>query len=154
VTDGIRITSTTVLSARIAPYLKAEQKELDRNRLNAAADVLSAGRFLTENALREQELEEERRREREDLKTRPESVIFTYACRLMKGRLRWLRETCLNRIRGGLRSLRRLGRKNRRILESLSLEISALSGFAEDVKKHMVEIIASELENLSNPEPP
>ena len=129
--------------------VKNKQKALQQDRLNAAADVLRAQRLLDEGAAHRQEVEDEQRREREDLKTQPEAVILTYAQILMRGRFRWLRERCLQPIREGLKALCRLGRTSAQVLESLALAIRGLPDFAEDVKEHMVRLLSEELEHMA-----
>jgi transposase len=128
--------------------VRNKQKAVDEDRRNAAADVLRAQRLLDEGAAHRQELEEEQRQERKDLKTQPETVILTYAKILMKGRFRWLRERCLQPIREGLQALCRLGRSSGQVLESLALAIRGLPEFTEDIKDHMVRLLSEELEHL------
>jgi hypothetical protein len=126
--------------------VKNKQKALDRDRANAAADVLRAERLFDEDAAQRDAVDREERQEREDLKTHPESVILTYARLLMRGRFRLLRERCLERIREGLSSLRRLGRASSSALDSLAAAIRTLPDFAEDIKDHMVRLLSEEFQ--------
>jgi len=129
--------------------VRNKQKALDRDRANGAADVLRAQRLFDENAARSDAIDQEERQERESLKTHPESVILTYAGLLMRGRFRLLRERCLERIREGLRSLRRLGRASSSAFDSLAGAIWSLPGFAEDVKDQMVCLLSEEFGQLA-----
>jgi hypothetical protein len=128
--------------------VRNKQKAVDQDRRNAAADVLRAQRLLDETAGRRQELEEDDRQERQELKTQPEAVILKYAKLLMRGRFRWLRQTCFQGIREGLQALHRLGRTSTQVLDDLALTIRGLPDFAEDVKEHMVRLLSEEVEHL------
>ena len=128
--------------------VRNKQKALDQNRRNAAADVLRAQRILDEGAVHRQEVEDEEHTERHQLTAEPEQVILTYAQMLMRGRFRWLRQKCLQRIRAGLDSLCKRGHATIRALEGLILTIRTLPGFAEDVKERMISLLTEEYERL------
>jgi hypothetical protein len=130
--------------------VRKKQKARDQERRNAAADVLRAQSLLDQNAVYRHEVEKEEQKEREELKTEPEAVILRYAQMLMRGRFRLLKKKCLQRIRVGLRSLRRLGRATGHTFEKLALTIRTLPDFAEDVKEHMVRVLSDEYNVLKN----
>ncbi len=126
--------------------VKNKQKEVDKARRESAADFLRTERLLDEKAAHDHEVEEERRQEKRDLESRPERIILKYADLLMRGRFRWLRKTCLSRIRDGLLAFQRLGKTGPQIVELLTLKIRSLPDFAEDLKDRMVKLLSEEVE--------
>ena len=128
--------------------VRNKQKEVDKGRRGSAADVLRAQRLLDKNAVHDNELEEEQRQEKQDLKNEPERVVLKYADRLMRGRLRLMRRTCLERIREGLQMLIGKGHSRDKVFEKLSLSIRSLPDFSEDIKAQMVELLSEEIDKL------
>ena len=129
--------------------VRKKQKEVDQARRESAADVMRTQRLFDENAAHNHEIEEEKRQEKRDLKTQPELVILKYADLLMRGRFRWMRRTCLLRIREGLRALCRVGSTRTQLIEHLAFRIRSMPDFAEELKDHMVKLLVEEIEELT-----
>lgn len=128
--------------------VKNKQKEVDKARLESAGEILRTKRLLDENAAHNHKVEQEKRQEKMDLKTKPDKIILRYADLLMRGRFRYLRKTCFEKIREGLRSLIRLGDTACQILENLSFAIRSLPDFTEDRKEKMIELLSEEIEQF------
>ena len=128
--------------------VRNKQRELDKARRESQLDKHRAQEVFDGLDAQKAEIERQEREERAQLGTAPEKVIVTYADLLMRGRFRLLKDQWLERIRDGLKALRRLGRTTRDVLENLILTIRTLPDFAEDVKEHMGRILTEEFDAI------
>lgn len=129
--------------------VRNKQKEIDAERIRRRLEVENTEK------LRAQQREEERQRERqkaqeiEDLRHRPERVVLEYARKLLVCRLRYMRKTFGEGLRGGLQALLKLGRGSRGQLEELAGAIRGWPEFAEALKEQMVALLFATFEEIA-----
>ena len=121
-----------------------KQKELDQAAIRSQVESLKAQRVSAEAEEVRRQIQKEEAEEKESLRENPEGVILQYAKLLLSGRLRFLRERSLEKIRLALKALDRLGRATRATLESLTVTIQSWGKYGEDLKGEMVKLLAAE----------
>lgn len=125
--------------------VKRKQKEIDQARARAEAERQKQQRLRHEFETQQRKLERERAQEAEDLQRQPERVILEYADLLLRGDLRLMRRTLMERLRKGLRALLDL-RRPRRVVDQLAETIRAWGDYSEEIKRQMVELLYAEYE--------
>ncbi len=125
-----------------------KQKEADAERLRPEYLRMATAQKIAEREAQRKQLEEEKRRDAEDLRLRPEKVILWNAEMLLRGKLRLARERWLEGIRSGLDSLRKLGRATTAVLEALAATIRNWPKYQEAIKEAVAVLIFEEAERI------
>ncbi|MEK7716206.1 MAG: hypothetical protein AAB385_09030 [Planctomycetota bacterium] len=128
-----------------------KHKELEVAQIRSHLGSLKTERVRAEGEEARRQIQKEEAEERENLRENPERVILQYAELLLSGRLRFLRERSLERLRRGIKALRRLGRATGATLESLKVTIKSWGKYGEDLKGEMVKLLAAEYELAKSP---
>jgi len=123
-----------------------KQKELDEAQIRSHLGSLKSQRVRAEGQEARRQVQKEEAQERDNLRENPEHLILQYAELLLSGRLRFLRESSLGKLRRAIKALRRLGRATRATLESLQTTIQSWPKYGEDLKREMVKLLAAEYE--------
>lgn len=131
--------------------VRNKQKELDAGRLQSHIGSLKTQRVRAEAEEVCRQIQKEEAEERENLREHPERVILQYAELLLCGRLRFLRETSLEKLRRAIKALGHLGRATCATLESLKATIQSWGKYGEDLKGEMVKLLATQYELARSP---
>jgi hypothetical protein len=89
-------------------------------------------------------IEEEKRRDAEDLRLRPETVILWNCEMLLRGCLRLARQRWLEGMRSGLDALRNLGRGTTAVLDRMAVTIRSWGKYREELKDAVAKLLFEE----------
>ncbi len=129
--------------------VRNKQREADTERLRAEYLRRETARKLSAMEEDRKTLEEEKRRDAEDLRHRPEKVILWNCEMLLRGSLRLAPRRWLEGMRSGLEALRKLGRATRAVLEAMAATIRSWGNYREELKAAVVEILLEEAERIA-----
>ena len=101
--------------------VRRKQKEADAERLRAEYLQRDTARKLAAMEEDRRKIDEEKRRDAEELRLRPENAILWNCEMLLRGSLRLGRRRWIEGMRRGLEALRKLGRATRAVLEELGM---------------------------------
>ena len=124
--------------------VRNKQKEADTERLRAEHLRRDTARRLVEIDGDRKRIEEEKRRDAEDLRLRPEKVILWNCEMLLRGSLRLARARWVEELQRGLQALRSLGRASRAALDALAATVRSWGKYREELKDAVVKILLEE----------
>ncbi len=138
---------------RTLPYfvgiVRNKQKESDAELRRAEYLRLETARKLAAMDEDRRKIEEEKRREAEELRVRPENTILWNCDMLLRGRLELARGRWVEGLRRGLEALRKLGRATRGAIEGLADTIRSWGRYREELKEAMAKLLWEEAERIS-----
>ena len=134
--------------AYVLGIVRNKQKEADAERMRPEYLRRETAQKLAELQAQRKQLQEEKRRDAEDLRLRPEKVILWNSEMLLRGRLRLARERWIEGMRSALESLRRLGRATTAVLEALAATIRSWPKYQEELKCTVAKLLLEEAERL------
>ena len=129
--------------------VRNKQKEADTERLRAEHLRRDTARRLAEMEAERKRIEEEKRRDAEDLRLRPEEVILWNCDMLLRGSLRLARQRWLEGMRSGLEALRKLGRATRAVLDEIAATIRSWGKYRDEIKEVVATLLFEEAERIA-----
>lgn len=134
--------------AYLLGIVRNKQKEADAERLRPEYLRMATAQKIAEREAQRKQLQEEKRRDAEDLRLRPENVILWNCEMLLRGRLRLARGRWIEGMRSALESLRRLGRATTAVLEGLAATIRSWPKYQEALKEAVAMLLFEEAERI------
>jgi hypothetical protein len=128
--------------------VRRKQKEADTERLRAEYLRRDSARKLAAMEAERKQAGEEKRREAEDLRLRPEKVILWNCDLLLRGSLQLGRRRALEGIQAGLEALRKLGRATRDAIEGMAATIRSWEKYREELKEAAAKLLVDEAERI------
>jgi transposase InsO family protein len=129
--------------------VRNKQKEADTERLRAEYLRRDTARRLAELEEHRKQIEEEKRRDAEDLRLRPEKVILWNCDLLLRGSLQLGRRRALDGMRAGLDALRKLGRATRDAIDGMAATIRSWEKYREELKEAAAKLLVEEAEHIA-----
>jgi hypothetical protein len=133
---------------RTFPYfmgiVRRKQKEADAERLRAEYLRRETARKLAAMDEDRRKIEEEKRRDAEDLRLRPENTILWNCEMLLRGSLRLARSRWIEGMRQGIEALGKLGRATSAALEGLTATIRSWGKYREELKEEVAKLLLEE----------
>ena len=129
--------------------VRKKQKEADAERLRAEYLRRETARKLSAMDEDRRKIEEERRRDAEELRVRPENTILWNCEMLLRGSLQLGRRRALEGMRSGLKALGKLGRATGAVLEGLAAMIRSWGKYREDLKEEVAKLLLEEADRIA-----
>jgi hypothetical protein len=129
--------------------VRRKQKEADAERLRAEHLRRETARKLSAMDEDRRKIEEEKRREAEELRVRPENTILWNCEMLLRGSLQLGRRRALEGMRSGLKALGKLGRATGAVLEGLAAMIRSWGKYREDLKEEVAKLLLEEADRIA-----
>ncbi len=124
--------------------VRRKQKEADTERLRAEHLRRESARKLAAMEAERKQAEEEKRRDAEDLRLRPEKVILSNCDLLLRGSLQLGRRRALEGMRAGLEALWKLGRATRDAIDAIAATIRSWEKYREELKETAARLLIEE----------
>lgn len=129
--------------------VRRKQQEADTERLRAEYLRRESARKLAAMAAERKQAEEEKRRDAEDLRLRPEKVILWNCDLLLRGSLQLGRRRAIEGIRAGLQALRKLGRATRDAIEAMAATIRSWEKYRGELKEAAAKLLVDEADRIA-----
>jgi hypothetical protein len=129
--------------------VRRKQKEADAERLRAEHLRRETAQKLATMDDDRRKIEEEKRREAEELRLRPENTILWNCEMLLRGSLRLARRRWIEGMRRGLEALATLGRATGAVLEGLAATIRNWGKYSEELKEAVEKLLFDEAKGVA-----
>jgi len=129
--------------------VRNKQGEADTERLRAEYLRRESARKLAAMEAERKRLEEETRRDAEDLRLRPEKVILWNCEMLLRGSLQLAWRRWLEGMRSGIAALAKLGRATRAVVDEMAATIRSWRKYREELKEAVAKLLYEEAERIS-----